>query len=189
MAESSINIISNNCVGGFIYRDILCESYKNPFIWTLFDDKPFVSMIKNFDHINFRRYTIRKQSNNWNIHNDFDTIIDDVYRVHNIHMYFDQYARIPMSANGAPPAERHLWTTGVRYAKIWEYISDCYKKRVHRMFQTTSKLVVWWSKYSELSTTIELLDIVTQLNLAAIIFDNRVESSRVESSKNITISA
>ena len=40
-------IISNNCLGGYIYRDILEKEYCSPFIWTLFDTNVFIDFVND----------------------------------------------------------------------------------------------------------------------------------------------
>lgn len=175
MVGTSINILSNNCLGGFIYRDVLKVQYQNPFIWTLLDDDQFISLVKNYNSINFNKYVVQKRSNDWNINNDFDTIIDSTYHIQNIHMHFDQHAQKPESLNGAPPTERHLWTDGVKYNKIWEYIGERYIARVQRMKQTTTPVIAFWHKDGELDPVNQLIQLAKDNNYPIILFDNRIK--------------
>lgn len=183
MDGTSLNILSNNCLGGFIYRDILHVPYSNPFIWTLFDTDMFISLLSNYSSINFGQYTVKKHSENWNIDNDFDTIIDNHYIIQNIHMHFDAHASTPMTVNGAKGAQRSLWTNGVRYAFIWEYIADCYKKRVVRMTRTLHTAIFFWSIDSTVSQVSRIVDICKHLNYPALIFDNRLNHAHDASSQ------
>ena len=48
-----MNIITNNCLGGHIYRDVLKTEYQNPFIWCFLE--PYFDFIKEYPlgtHIN-----------------------------------------------------------------------------------------------------------------------------------------
>lgn len=182
MDGTSLNILSNNCLGGFIYRDILHVPYSNPFIWTLFDTDMFISFLSNYSSINFGNYTVKKRSENWDIDDDFDTIIDNRYIIQNIHMHFDAHATVPTTVNDAKGIQRSLWTNGVRYAFIWEYIADCYKKRVARMARTSHTAITFWSIDSTFSQVSHIVDICKRLNYPALIFDNRLNHNQYASS-------
>ena len=56
-------IISNSCVGGFIYRDNIRCAYQTPFIWNLVDFESMHYLIGNFRYINFKDYDIKKDRN------------------------------------------------------------------------------------------------------------------------------
>ena len=56
-----MNIITNNCLGGFIYRDILKTEYQNPFIWTGIEIEKFIDFVDNFDKIDFTNVMIEKE--------------------------------------------------------------------------------------------------------------------------------
>ena len=55
-----LKLISNSCVGGFIYRDNVRCAYQTPFIWNLIDFESMYYLIKNFQDINFKNYDIKK---------------------------------------------------------------------------------------------------------------------------------
>jgi len=46
-----MNIISNNCLGGFIYKDFLQIKYENPFIFSLMDYDDFLYLLENYETI------------------------------------------------------------------------------------------------------------------------------------------
>ena len=52
-----MNIISNDCTAGFIYKEIN-EEFKNPFIWTSIDIDNFIKLIENYDTLNFNNISI-----------------------------------------------------------------------------------------------------------------------------------
>lgn len=58
-----MNIITNNCLGGFIYRDILKTEYQNPFIWTYIKTNEFIFLCENYNKINFHNYELSKKGN------------------------------------------------------------------------------------------------------------------------------
>ena len=51
-------IISNSCVGGFLYRDFYKVQYNNPFIWSSIPVEEMIKMINNFNNINWYNYKI-----------------------------------------------------------------------------------------------------------------------------------
>lgn len=115
-----MNIITNNCLGGFIYRDILKCEYQNPFIWTGIEIKQFIDLVDNFEKIDFNNVMIEKKGKDFS--NNFYIIIDDKYAVRNVHIYFDANENIPKRKSD-----------GVYYNKPWEYIYLKYIKRIKKM--------------------------------------------------------
>lgn len=57
-----MNIISNDCTAGFIYKAIN-EEFKNPFIWTSIDIDNFIKLIENYDTLNFNNISIKLELN------------------------------------------------------------------------------------------------------------------------------
>lgn len=115
-----MNIITTNCLGGFIYRDILKQEYKNPFIWTGCACD-FVDFLKNFDKINFDNINIISSNNKHD--GIMYIVIDEKYKWRNMHVKF--------SANDDIP--RYYNFHEVYYNKPWEYIYNNYMKRLKRM--------------------------------------------------------
>lgn len=122
-----MNIISHNCLGGFIYRDILKEEYKNPFIWTGMDTRFFPDFIDNFETINFNNVMIDKEGQGFN--NNFKTVIDKKWRFRNGHIIFSEKDNIPRTDFD----DKHITNVNVYYNKPWEYILEKYEKRIKRM--------------------------------------------------------
>ena len=58
-----MNIISNNCVGGFLYN-IKKEKYKNPFIWMRVTGESLKHLILDYDKIDFTNYELTKDNKN-----------------------------------------------------------------------------------------------------------------------------
>lgn len=118
-----MNIICNSCIGGFIYKNELKTSFKNPFIWNLIDFNSMYYLVKNFNIINFENYELIKDSK-WN----FSLIIDKKIKVQYIHYKFNSKAKKPFT--------KYI---NVFYNKIWEYIVYKYETRLKRMKIENSK--------------------------------------------------
>lgn len=115
-----MNIISTNCLGGFIYRDILNTSYKNPFIWTSFDFENFKILLSDYDKINFENVELYKVGEGFS--NNFNLRIDDKITLKNNHIFFAEKENKPLKRNNC-----------VFYNKPWEYIIEKYNNRIKRM--------------------------------------------------------
>lgn len=112
-----MNIISNSCLGSFLYKDVLKTVYQNPFCWNVIDDDSLIYLIQNYDNINFNNFELVKDEQN-----NFYIIIDNKVKVWYIHYRYSTTDKII----------RHEGED-VFYAKIWEYIVDCYQRRLERM--------------------------------------------------------
>lgn len=112
-----MNIISNDCTGGFIYRDIIKEEYANPFIFSkvLLDD--FIYLASNYQSINFRKFGLL-QSAEW----QFYIRVNDKINIQYNHYKFDP------TVNGIRKDPPNVYSS-----HIWEYIVGRYITRVHRM--------------------------------------------------------
>lgn len=118
-----MNIITNNCLGGFIYRDILKSEYQNPFIWTYIKTNEFIFLCENYNKINFHNYELGKKGNT---KNNLFIKIDNKIDLDFHHIWFDETCLIPTikeSINGCD----------IHYNKPWEYIIEKYEKRLNRM--------------------------------------------------------
>lgn len=125
-----MNIISNNCLGGFLYRDLLKTEYKSPFIWTLMEPDLYIEFIDNFENINFDNFELTNDSKE--LSNKFSIIIDEKYKLEFIHAHFDKSSNKPKIVNA-----------DVYYCKIWEYIVEVYTRRLERMKHETDKLFLF----------------------------------------------
>lgn len=123
-----MNIISNRCLGGFIYTEVLKEPFGNPFIWTRLECQYLLYLINNYENINFKNYTIVKQTNELS---KFNTVIDGKIVCQNNHMWFSAKDNIPRKEKN-----------NVYYNKIWEYIANNYDKRLDRMIKSNEKPII-----------------------------------------------
>lgn len=115
-----MNIISNNCLSGFLYKDFLKQEFGNPFVWSVIDFKSMLYLVQNYDKINFRNYKLVKDKN-WN----FSIIIDEHVKI--------QYVHYKFSPTATTIIHNPMIAGEVFYNKIWEYIIAVYDKRLTRM--------------------------------------------------------
>ena len=123
-----MNVLSNNCLGGFIYRDILHSEYKNPFIWTFIEINSFIDFVDKFKTINFNNVIIDKEGKEYK--NNFITVIDDKYRFRNGHIIFSKKDKTPRIQPDRNTVLNHI---NVYFNKPWEYILIKYENRKNRM--------------------------------------------------------
>lgn len=119
-----MNIITQNCVGGRIYKDILKCPYSNPFIWTVIDFNSMQYLIENWGNINFLNYELVKDDR-WN----FSIIIDKTVKLQLVHYKFNPNYSTPTRTG---PGD-------ISYNKIWEFITEHYETRVNRMLSEKSE--------------------------------------------------
>lgn len=115
-----MNIISNNCLSGFLYKDFLRQEFNNPFVWCVIDFTSMLYLVQHYEDIQFTNYELSKDDN-WN----FSIIIDKHVKVQYVHYKFRSSADM-LCTNKNISGE-------VYYNKIWEYIVDVYNKRLARM--------------------------------------------------------
>lgn len=111
-----MNIISNNCCGGYFY-DSINQRQLNPFRYCWFDTESCFNVIKNYANINFKHYDLTKDAN-WMFYINIDKQIN----VRMWHHLFDKDYKTPTKVG-----------ENVRYCKIWEYIVEQYERRVKLM--------------------------------------------------------
>ena len=122
-----MNIISNNCLGGFIYRDILKCEYQNPFIWTSIFPDTFNELLTNFERINFQNVKIVRDTIISD--NNYLTILDNKYKIYNSHIFLSKKDVVPRNAYD----KVHVDWINVYYNKPEEYILSKFKNRTLRM--------------------------------------------------------
>lgn len=168
------NIISNNCLGGYIYQHILHQPYQNPFIWSLFyNPDSYIDMIDHWSDINFANIQIGKDgdemTNNWYIK------IDNQYKVNYIHVVFSATTLSPSitphKTDGRP---KTLVGENIYYCKPWEYIAEKYISRLKRMLVNTHTLFCFYEPNLNVLRLQELPNILQRHNYHGIIFtDNK----------------
>ena len=143
-------IISNNCLGGFIYRDILKTQYASPFIWTSVHPDEYIQMIDEFANIDLENAEIVKEKEG--LSNNFDILLCEKYHVHNQHMWFNKNVKMP-TISGPNKCD-------VNYCKIWEYIYDNWMRRSKRAKKEEKKLFLFYDNYGLCKNPQKLTDVM-----------------------------
>lgn len=123
-----MNIIGNNCCGGYVYN-MLNTEYENPFIWSVIFADDMLKLIENFDSINFDNYEMinlkkeitDKNKLGWWQPRIFGFLIDNTFSVYFIHVKYG--TQIKPTKIG----------TDIFYNKNYEYVYEKYEKRLKRM--------------------------------------------------------
>lgn len=162
-----MNIITSNCLGGFIYRDVLNQEYQNPFIWTKFlNNEMFIDFVDNFKNINFDNVMIEKEGDG--LTNNFITVIDDKYFLKNSHIYFSILDSVPRIDNRV--------YCNTYYNRPWEYILEKYEKRLKRMTMENIVICLYELTFTE-EQILKLIDVCKNHNYKCLIFaQNKIES-------------
>ena len=171
-----MNILTNNCLGGFIYRDILKTEYKNPFIWTGIEIDNFIDLVDNFEKIDFTNVKLEKRGEG--LKNNIFTVIDDKYTFRNGHIVFSINDDVPRIMNDP----NQLDSINVYYNKPWRYILEKYDKRVERMDDNI--IVAIYAKDNEYTYQLNrLADVCLKHNYPCLIFHSeKVKENKVTKS-------
>lgn len=148
-------LIANSCVGGYLYKNELNQSFQTPFIWSLVDFNSMLYLIQNLNTINFNKIEMTDTGNIKDGTWSFSINIDSNVLVKYIHYKFSMDAKKP-TVKGID----------VFYNKIWEYIIEKYRTRVHRMIcanTTPTFIFANWFDVPETKLTYERLSILNSL--------------------------
>ena len=113
------NFIVNGCIGGYLYK-FSKKPFPNPFMWTAIDFYDFLSLIKNYDTIDFEDILILWNKNDRRL---FTIDINEKVVVRCPHWLFDIRYNKPTVVDGV----------NVRYNRIWLYIQEKYIRRLKRL--------------------------------------------------------
>lgn len=115
-----MNLITNRCLGAYIYRDILKAQYENPFIWTSVWDNFFNFLFENYDKVNFTNFKACHDS----CHEieKYYILIDEAVRVNYGHVILDSKCKTPT------PRDINIYTDDPI-----KYIQSKYVERLARM--------------------------------------------------------
>lgn len=127
-----MNIISNNCIGGYIYTETK-TMYNNPFMWTNILTPEFVNLVNSYNNIDFLNYNITYEHTGWNDNGDLpkNTLVTtvhidnlvDVYYTH--HLYYSKYDTIHKLTNG-----NRLLSNNMK-----DFVDEKYNSRIQRMIK------------------------------------------------------
>lgn len=138
-------IISTNCIAGFIYRDHLKKEYEHPFIWSIIKLSDFITLIKNFNTIDFSNstatYAIDEIINRDG--NKFPKIVTNVNNDTTISTYFIHYIQVNNPSVTRP--RQH----GIRTItnNVLQYTQETWDKRITRLpidRKDKNKVYIMW---------------------------------------------
>lgn len=171
-----MNIISNNCIGGFIYRDIIKEQYKNPFIWSFMKTDPFFDMCENFDTVDFRNVEDHLNDSSIYPENRSGLLIDGKYPLAFHHVWLDPNYPTPTVIKG--------WGNGINVKCLdpRKYIREKYFKRLSRMNLDDKLVFCFYDASSPTNSAIRLVDACEKQKAHGIIItsmDLNIESDKI----------
>ena len=109
-----MNIISNRCIGAYIYRDIIKTKFQNPFVWSRINKQYFNYLFEHYSIINFYNYELGKIDDELSM---FYLNIDNKVRVEYRHIVFDADCKEQKNIKNTP----------------WELVVSNYDKSLKRM--------------------------------------------------------
>lgn len=123
-----MNLIGNNCLSSRLYK-INNVQFNNPFIWCSIKFSDFISIVKNFNNIDFNN--IEVNFDKCDRTNNLSPVIrcDNLFDVHFIHYIEDKNCLYPIhKVKEGEPGETDLF-----YYDILQYAKDKWNLRVKRM--------------------------------------------------------
>ena len=96
------NVISSNCIGGYYFKETETTP-KNPFIWTSIKLSNFITLIENYDNIDFTNISAKLTNgefmSNINKTNIPRLVLDDKVNVYFEHHHYSPRTRRPLGNN------------------------------------------------------------------------------------------
>lgn len=167
-----MNIIGNSCVGAFISKLCLKESYNNPFCWSKMDFESVYNLIKNYDIIDFTKVEFIKNEKNF-----YTACIDDQVNVKYIHYIED---------NSLPSLV--FEKSNVKGPNILEYVKDKYFSRLKKMKDEPIFILAagYWQEYYLNDEQIQkLIDLNSKYKI--IISMPNSKNNKLKSQQNVRI--
>lgn len=157
-------LIGNNCLVGFIYRDILKHEYQTPFIWSRIWNDDVIKLLEHYKEINFENFELKKVNKKINNKdNDFYILLDNLVKIFFKHnFFFDEYNE---------PKKNQA---NVYYNKIWEYTYNNYQKRTKRMLKCDEKPIIVVHDCYPYYSNEKIIEICKKNKFRCIIFTNRL---------------
>lgn len=156
-------LISNNCLAGFVYQRILKQEYNSPTIFTLMEPNEYISMIDNFENVNFENWELKNTSKE--LSNNFEIVIDDKYHLLHQHFYFDPTCNEPTKV-----FNNKLKVMDIHYNRIWKYICDRYERHIKRMKTENDFRFLYLEPNIKCDRLFELPEILKRKKIKGLIF-------------------
>ena len=153
-------IISNNCVGAEIFRQ-LHQQYNNPFMWNLIQWQSYFKLIEDFDNIDFTKTKMRIDKDNafGENQNTVTIMLQDGIEIPFVHYHKDNRYSRPKKGE-----------VNIFYKDIEKFAQECWTRRLDRM-QSRDILFIYINRerpendkmFAELKTPYKKL-LLTQYN-------------------------
>ena len=91
-----MNLVTNNCISGFVYKSKNIQ-YKNPFVWGLFDYDNYLKLCLFYNTLNFNRIKIDFDDKcpSTDVKESYYIKIDDKIKLYYIHCKLDKNCLVP----------------------------------------------------------------------------------------------
>ena len=145
-----MNIISNCCAGGEFYKRVYKTQYMNPFIWSMMTADDFITLLKNYGKINYKKYKIKPVKDEDYFALEIDGKFDIVYT----HYHYKD-------------VEKTVHNVDVYYRDIKKYIVEKYLDRTNRMLSSNEApefFIISYTKYLYNYTYDKMLEIIDLIN-------------------------
>lgn len=173
-----MNLISNNCAGARFYQMNNME-FTNPFMWCCIFADDFISLVKQYDNINFSNIKdifLTKEVSDYNKYNLYDESkhisginVDGIFSVYYTHYIYDEKYKEPTKSG-----------VDILYYKNCEYSHNKYIERLNRMIMNGKPPVFFAITYTRHGWTSdkinELLNIDTNYKIF-LVTDEHISSS------------
>lgn len=116
-------LVGNDCAVGYLYRDVLCEPYASPTIWTKCLKDDFLAYVKTINDIRLDKFICLVKNPS--------TLSGFYVKLHNGIKFECIHTKFDISAN--TPIVRDVNTY---YCKPWEYITQKWLTRCKRMLDS-----------------------------------------------------
>lgn len=170
LKDSAITIISDDCLGGFVYKEVLKEIYTSPFIWTRIYTKDFIQLVKNIETINFEKYELIKEEGHANT---LGILIDSKYPLYFHHVIYDESCKTPTVKNSDFGIDIH-------YAEPWIYVQEKYVERIKRI--TKNKVFIFNDIDNRISSDEidELVEYIKSTEYRFILVSDKIKEDKKE---------
>lgn len=157
-------LIGNNCLVGYIYRDILKQEYQTPFIWSRIWKEDFEKLISQYDMLNFDNFELKKINSLNKSNNDFYILLDDTIKIFYQHYKFDKNYVKPTKVDDI----------NIHYNKIWEYIYEKFKIRSKRMNKSEKPIIIF-NDHIPTYDPLKIIKICKEKNYRLLVFTDRIK--------------
>jgi len=120
-----MNIIANNCCGGWLYTHNKME-YTNPFMWSITQYDSLIYLLGHFYDINWTNIKISESALR---KHTYKITVDGMVNIHYMHCVFNKDKTQPTKIF------RKNIGNDIDYCLIWEYVYDKYIARTKRMIK------------------------------------------------------